>query len=184
MHLKTSFATTLPENRWVDILCVTGGTVGCHNGNIRCHQRQQNWHNHNYHQSWHNHNYRTCIGPGQGIHHSPSAVGRWPSTNRVRRCCSLPCCNHWRGCSRPGRPPREDQGTPAALPGKDLEGHPRNRSLTTVGFRHSKINNALKWKCPHYGGIFGTGCTGCYQIDNSRRQWRKFRQNYDISDSV
>ena len=42
-----------------------------------------------------------------------------------------------------------------------------------------------KRKCHHFDEIFITGCTESCQNDNFQcRQWRKFRQNDDISVSV
>ena len=46
-------------------------------------------------------------------------------------------------------------------------------------------NWALKRKCHHFDEIFITGCTESCQNDNFQcSQWRKFRQNDDISVSV
>ena len=39
---------------------VTGGTTGCHNGNLRCHQRQQIWH---HVHSWFSVNYHITYPP-------------------------------------------------------------------------------------------------------------------------
>ena len=58
-------------------------------------------------------------------------------------------------------------------------------------WRHSNVKSdegppyTQKRKCHHFDEIFITGCTESCQNDNFQcRQWRKFRQNDDISVSV
>ena len=47
------------------------------------------------------------------------------------------------------------------------------------------LDYSQKRKCHHFDEIFITGCTESCQNDNFQcRQWRKFRQNDDISVSV
>ena len=50
---------------------------------------------------------------------------------------------------------------------------------------HDNASITLKRKCHHFDEIFITGGTESCQNDNFQcRQWRKFRQNDDISVSV